>query len=198
MQVVLQPRTQLMVEAEQRVLHVERKRGVEYPWTYLGIEANVVSSLPLCLSEVRMYCMRHGSLASLYLLVLDSVSRATTVTHQSPSVVEEWGCGKDVPTLTLPPRPHRPSTPHFCTPPLRPRNPSTTKQQPDCKRQIICRPRSRGSFAMVLQDLGRRINSAVSDLTRAPNLDEKASSKLRVAGGWLSRNVATMSCDPHE
>ncbi|KAK7749562.1 Signal recognition particle [Cytospora paraplurivora] len=27
---------------------------------------------------------------------------------------------------------------------------------------------------MVLQDLGRRINSAVSDLTRAPNLDEKA------------------------
>jgi hypothetical protein len=126
------------------------------------------------------------------------LSRATTVTHQSPSVVEEWGCGKDVPTLTLPPRPHRPSTPQFCTPPLRPRNPSTTKQQPDCKRQIICRPRSRGSFAMVLQDLGRRINSAVSDLTRAPNLDEKASSKLRVAGGWLSRNVATMSRDPHE
>ncbi|KAK3070768.1 Signal recognition particle, partial [Teratosphaeriaceae sp. CCFEE 6253] len=27
---------------------------------------------------------------------------------------------------------------------------------------------------MVLQDLGRRINSAVSDLTRAPTLDEKA------------------------
>lgn len=27
--------------------------------------------------------------------------------------------------------------------------------------------------AMVLQDLGRRINTAVSDLTRAPNLDEK-------------------------
>lgn len=27
---------------------------------------------------------------------------------------------------------------------------------------------------MVLQDLGRRINTAVSDLTRAPNLDEKA------------------------
>lgn len=26
---------------------------------------------------------------------------------------------------------------------------------------------------MVLQDLGRRINSAVSDLTRSPNLDEK-------------------------
>lgn len=26
---------------------------------------------------------------------------------------------------------------------------------------------------MVLQDLGRRINTAVSDLTRAPNLDEK-------------------------
>lgn len=28
---------------------------------------------------------------------------------------------------------------------------------------------------MVLQDLGRRINTAVSDLTRAPNLDEKVS-----------------------
>jgi signal recognition particle subunit SRP54 len=27
---------------------------------------------------------------------------------------------------------------------------------------------------MVLQDLGRRINAAVSDLTRSPNLDEKA------------------------
>ena len=26
---------------------------------------------------------------------------------------------------------------------------------------------------MVLQDLGRRINAAVSDLTRSPNLDEK-------------------------
>jgi len=26
---------------------------------------------------------------------------------------------------------------------------------------------------MVLQDLGRRINAAVSDLTRAPNIDEK-------------------------
>jgi signal recognition particle subunit SRP54 len=26
---------------------------------------------------------------------------------------------------------------------------------------------------MVLQDLGRRINAAVTDLTRAPNLDEK-------------------------
>lgn len=26
---------------------------------------------------------------------------------------------------------------------------------------------------MVLQDLGRRINGAVSDLTRSPNLDEK-------------------------
>ena len=28
---------------------------------------------------------------------------------------------------------------------------------------------------MVLQDLGRRINAAVSDLTRSPNLDEKVS-----------------------
>jgi len=28
---------------------------------------------------------------------------------------------------------------------------------------------------MVLQDLGRRINAAVSDLTRTPNLDEKVS-----------------------
>jgi signal recognition particle subunit SRP54 len=27
---------------------------------------------------------------------------------------------------------------------------------------------------MVLQDLGRRINAAVSDLTRSPNVDEKA------------------------
>lgn len=26
---------------------------------------------------------------------------------------------------------------------------------------------------MVLQDLGRRINAAVTDLTRSPNLDEK-------------------------
>jgi signal recognition particle subunit SRP54 len=26
---------------------------------------------------------------------------------------------------------------------------------------------------MVLQDLGRRINAAVQDLTRSPNLDEK-------------------------
>lgn len=31
---------------------------------------------------------------------------------------------------------------------------------------------------MVLQDLGRRINTAVSDLTRAPNLDEKASEAI--------------------
>ncbi len=29
------------------------------------------------------------------------------------------------------------------------------------------------TLTMVLQDLGRRINAAVSDLTRAPNLDEK-------------------------
>jgi len=26
---------------------------------------------------------------------------------------------------------------------------------------------------MVLQDIGRRINAAMSDLTRSPNLDEK-------------------------
>lgn len=31
---------------------------------------------------------------------------------------------------------------------------------------------------MVLQDLGRRINAAVSDLTRAPNLDEKVRAAL--------------------
>lgn len=31
---------------------------------------------------------------------------------------------------------------------------------------------------MVLQDLGRRINTAVSDLTRAPNLDEKVTTAL--------------------
>jgi hypothetical protein len=30
-------------------------------------------------------------------------------------------------------------------------------------------------FTMVLQDLGRRINSAVNDLTRSNNLDEKVS-----------------------
>jgi signal recognition particle subunit SRP54 len=35
---------------------------------------------------------------------------------------------------------------------------------------------------MVLQDLGRRINAAVSDLTRAPNLDEKAGSQLSLFG----------------
>jgi hypothetical protein len=29
------------------------------------------------------------------------------------------------------------------------------------------------SSTMVLQDLGRRINAAVQDLTRSPNLDEK-------------------------
>ena len=32
---------------------------------------------------------------------------------------------------------------------------------------------------MVLQDLGRRINAAVSDLTRSPNLDEKVFSSVR-------------------
>lgn len=31
---------------------------------------------------------------------------------------------------------------------------------------------------MVLQDLGRRINAAVSDLTRSQNLDEKVSAVL--------------------
>jgi signal recognition particle subunit SRP54 len=31
---------------------------------------------------------------------------------------------------------------------------------------------------MVLQDLGRRINAAVSDLTRSNNLDEKVSINL--------------------
>ncbi len=34
---------------------------------------------------------------------------------------------------------------------------------------------SRDSNNMVLQDLGRRINAAVSDLTRSSNLDEKVS-----------------------
>ena len=34
---------------------------------------------------------------------------------------------------------------------------------------------------MVLQDLGRRINSAVNDLTRSNNLDEKVSGSMR----WL-------------
>ncbi|OAA55521.1 signal recognition particle protein srp54 [Niveomyces insectorum RCEF 264] len=40
--------------------------------------------------------------------------------------------------------------------------------------------------AMVLQDLGRRINAAVSDLTRAPNIDEKAfDSMLKEIGNAL-------------
>jgi len=38
---------------------------------------------------------------------------------------------------------------------------------------------------MVLQDLGRRINAAVTDLTRSPNLDEKvrAPSRRLMIGG---------------
>lgn len=39
-------------------------------------------------------------------------------------------------------------------------------------------PPTRHADAMVLQDLGRRINAAVSDLTRAPNLDEKVRAAL--------------------
>ncbi len=38
---------------------------------------------------------------------------------------------------------------------------------------------------MVLQDLGRRINTAVSDLTRSSNLDEKVSSE---AGATLQES----------
>jgi signal recognition particle subunit SRP54 len=34
---------------------------------------------------------------------------------------------------------------------------------------------------MVLQDLGRRINTAVSNLTREPNLDEKVCCALPLA-----------------
>lgn len=39
-------------------------------------------------------------------------------------------------------------------------------------------PPTKHADAMVLQDLGRRINAAVSDLTRAPNLDEKVRTAL--------------------
>jgi hypothetical protein len=38
---------------------------------------------------------------------------------------------------------------------------------------IIPERQRRTSTKMVLQDLGRRINAAVSDLTRSSNLDEK-------------------------
>jgi hypothetical protein len=38
---------------------------------------------------------------------------------------------------------------------------------------VIPERQSRTSAKMVLQDLGRRINAAVSDLTRSSNLDEK-------------------------
>jgi hypothetical protein len=43
---------------------------------------------------------------------------------------------------------------------------------------------------MVLQDLGRRINAAVSDLTRAPNIDEKVRIEYRVA---LPRDAAMLT-----
>jgi signal recognition particle subunit SRP54 len=43
---------------------------------------------------------------------------------------------------------------------------------------------------MVLQDLGRRINAAVSDLTRAPNLDEKAGLVSGCHGLCARSNVA--------
>jgi hypothetical protein len=36
---------------------------------------------------------------------------------------------------------------------------------------------------MVLQDLGRRINAAVSDLTRSTNLDEKVLELTTIAHG---------------
>ena len=42
---------------------------------------------------------------------------------------------------------------------------------------------------MVLQDLGRRINAAVSDLTRSQNLDEKVSTVLSFT---LSESVANL------
>jgi hypothetical protein len=38
---------------------------------------------------------------------------------------------------------------------------------------------------MVLQDLGRRINAAVNDLTRSPNLDEKVGSRAH-GKTWLT------------
>lgn len=37
----------------------------------------------------------------------------------------------------------------------------------------LCHTCNLNTFTMVLQDLGRRINSAVNDLTRSNNLDEK-------------------------
>jgi hypothetical protein len=62
---------------------------------------------------------------------------------------------------------------------------------------------------MVLQDLGRRINAAVSDLTRAPNLDEKAGSQRSVmphvatsatfpSAGGRGRGAELLTlCHPH-
>jgi hypothetical protein len=41
------------------------------------------------------------------------------------------------------------------------------------KDSVIPERQCRTSAKMVLQDLGRRINAAVSDLTRSSNLDEK-------------------------
>jgi hypothetical protein len=45
-------------------------------------------------------------------------------------------------------------------------------------------------LTMVLQDLGRRINAAVSDLTRAPNLDEKASLQRLFQSIWRRHSAA--------
>lgn len=42
---------------------------------------------------------------------------------------------------------------------------------------------------MVLQDLGRRINSAVNDLTRSNNLDEKVSVSMRWLGGYYATEL---------
>jgi hypothetical protein len=60
---------------------------------------------------------------------------------------------------------------------------------------------------MVLQDLGRRINAAVSDLTRSTNLDEKAIHLAAIGQGfsltdlpryWIqcSRKYVTPSSPP--
>lgn len=48
---------------------------------------------------------------------------------------------------------------------------NTTTQPPIVTERTLRLPTP--TVAMVLQDLGRRINAAVSDLTRSPNLDEK-------------------------
>jgi hypothetical protein len=65
-----------------------------------------------------------------------------------------------------------PNGPCESAPPFR--TPAIEQRAHTLPHPIFNWPRSRGYFAMVLQDLGRRINAAVSDLTRAPNLDEKA------------------------